>query len=403
MANKLLLITTGGTISQSRDKHGQTSAAGTHSGGDFKKILQPEESGDKYSQLLKDTEIDILPLMEKDSSNVIPADWVTMIDAIVTHYDKYDAFIITHGTNTLAYSSVALSFALGKLGKRVILTGSQVSYGVPGSDAVMNLQNSSRVALDPDIDLAGVMVVFGSHIITGSRAKKTSDSLYDAFTSFNQIASLGRLGSKVDFNPIAVEAHNKRLGTRARYAKDLDIKKKFDLDIISLTEFPGLSAKFFKALVEAGTKGFILRAYGAGDPNVVGPKLAKPEEAKPDGGDKKVAGTTAKKSKDSKPEELESKVIKPEEIKPDFENLREAFEYLREKEIPIVVTTQAPDGKATMDVNEPGIWAHELGAIPARDMSIEAMTVKLAWVLGRKYPYEEISTFMENSVRGEIS
>jgi L-asparaginase len=129
--------------------------------------------------------------------------------------------------------------------------------------------------------------------------------------------------------------------------------------IVSLTDFPGLKSEFFKVLVDGGAKGFIYRASGAGDPNVA--------------------------SVDS-----------------DFDNLRAGFEYLRDKKIPIVITTQAPDGVASMDVNDPGKLAFELGAIPAWDMSMEAMTVKLGWLLGRKFPYEEMRTLMLESCRGEI-
>ena len=75
---------------------------------------------------------------------------------------------------------------------------------------------------------------------------------------------------------------------------------------------------------------------------------------------------------------------------------------MRDRKIPIVVTTQAPNGIATMDINKPGILAEKLGAIPARDMSMESMTVKLAWLLGKRVAYEDIKQRMMVSLRGEI-
>jgi L-asparaginase len=111
--------------------------------------------------------------------------------------------------------------------------------------------------------------------------------------------------------------------------------------------------------VERGAEGFIYQATGASDPNIAS-------------------------------------------INSGFDNLRAGFEYLRDKKIPIIITTQALDGVASMDVNNPGRIAFELGAIPAWDMSLEAMTVKLGWLLGRKFPYEEIRTLMLECFRGEI-
>lgn len=85
-----------------------------------------------------------------------------------------------------------------------------------------------------------------------------------------------------------------------------------------------------------------------------------------------------------------------------YPSLREAFVYLQEHKIPIVVTTQAPDGVASMSVNEPGILAKELGAIPAWDMSMETMVTKLSWLIACGYSYEDIQELMITSFRGEI-
>jgi L-asparaginase len=349
---KLLLISTGGTISQEKDEHG---------------IAHPVESkgaeafSAKLSEIANTFNIEIVPrgILNKDSSNIIPADWDLMINTIVAEYEDYDAFIITHGTNTLGYTCAALAFALGKLGKPVIVTGSQVSYGYPGSDALMNLENAIRVAACERGVLVGVVAVFGSHIITGVRVKKTTEFEYDAFTTFSSKGSLGRIGRKLRWDKPLLERHNQFMEPLARSKTELDVRPTFETDIVSLTEFPGLKSQVFRALVEGGAKGIVYRAAGAGDPN--------------------VAGSGA-----------------------NFENLRDGFEYLREKEIPIVITTQAAEGVASMDVNDPGKIAFELGAIPAWDMSLEAMTIKLAWLLGKGFPYREMKTLMLHSHRGEI-
>jgi L-asparaginase len=347
----LLLISTGGTISQELEEQ-------TSDHFDPKGALTFTRQLHLISQELQ---INIVPMaiLNKDSSNIVPSDWGLMIQTIVQEYENYDAFLITHGTNTLAYTCAALSFALGNLGKPVILTGSQIPYGFPGSDAVLNLENTIRVAANSG-PLVGVVAVFGSHIISGVRVKKTTEFEYEAFKTYHSGRSLGRIGQTLRWDRAALERHNQFMEPRARSETELDVKPQFEMNrIVSLTEFPGLKADFFSALVERGAKGFIFRATGAGDPNV---GCAEDH----------------------------------------FENLREGFRYLREAEIPIVITTQAPDGIASMDVNEPGKMAFELGAIPAWDMSIEAMTIKLGWLLARNFAYGEMKTLMLKSFRGEI-
>jgi L-asparaginase len=358
--SRLLVITTGGTIAQEHDELG--TGVSTQEG--------EMEKSKKFAELLSrlvekegfGIEVASIAILNKDSSNIVPDDWELMINTIVDNYDAYDVFLITHGTNTLGYTCAALSFALGKLGKKVILTGSQVPFGYAGSDALMNLENAIRVAAYREHELAGVMAVFGSHIITGVRVKKTTEFEYDAFQTFSVKASMGRVGRVLRINNGAVEDHMKWLEPRARNRKELDIKKEFNMKIASLTEFPGMSPKIFEYLVNNGVQGIIMRASGAGDPNV------------------------------SRLEDRDK-----------YMNLRSGFEFLRDKEIPILVTTQASEGVASMDVNEPGMMAYDLGAIPAWDMSLEAMTVKLAWLLGRKFPYSEIRTLMTQSFRGEIA
>jgi len=368
---KIFLITTGGTIAQAHDAQGRTKQRGEKEEGsspfrecvdDIIKRLNNTAAESRETHAIE--KIEISEVFNKDSSNIISEDWVVLIDKIVEKYDNYDAFVITHGTNTLGYTSSALSFALGRLGKPVVLTGSQVSFDYPGSDALMNLENAIRIAAYNKEKLSGVMVVFGSMIISGTRVKKTTEFDYDAFKSFGgKSGPIGRIGNTVRIDKDQLATHMSFWSNPAKLSKELDVKKTFDLHIGSLTEYPGMDSSIFRALVEGESKvkGFILRSTGAGDPNV-----------------------TSEADKDK------------------FRNLRDAFEYLREKEIPIVVTTQAPDGIASMDINTPGVEAYALGAIPARDMSMESMTVKLAWLLGRNIQYGEIRDMMTRPYRGEI-
>jgi L-asparaginase len=366
LRHRLLLITTGGTIAGkvAQDETDKQAAKGPE---DFKNLLAPavnflrEKSGIEI-------EIETKEIANVDSSNILPAHWQELATHIKNRFADFESFVITHGTNTLGYTCAALSFALANSAKPIVLTGSQVQAGLPGSDALLNLENAIRVATwnfarwnKSETKIKGILAVFGSHIITGTRVKKDTEFDYDAFKSFST-GSIGRIGRIIDLNKVNLDKHNSYLKAKivgeAWKGENLICEPNFDLDIASLTEFPGMSTDLIKSLVERnGIKGFIFRAFGAGDPS-----------------DRHLP----------------------------------TFRYLKDRGIPIVVTTQAPNGNANLRVNEPGqhLLAESL-AIPAYDMSIEAQTTKLAWLLFKKskgeITYETLCTRMLEDMRGEIT
>lgn len=360
-AHRILMITTGGTIagqvaSDKQDKQMIKTAEA------FTEMITPTIN---YLNRRLGVEIDVQSdsPCDVDSSDILPKNWKELVDIVSRRYDEFDSFIITHGTNTLGYTAAALSFALANLNKPVILTGSQVPAGLPGTDGLTNLSNAIRVAVwkREGNPIKGVLAVFGSYIISGTRVKKDTEFDYDAFKSFG-VGSIGRIGRIININETSLQKHLSYLSTAeypaARTAADLVCENDFDMSIASLTEFPGMSAKIFQTLVDKeNIRGFILRAFGAGDAS---------------------------------------------------SHLRSAFEYLKKMEIPIVVTTQAPNGNSNFQVNEPGKYLkdHEL-AIPAFDMSIEAQTTKLAWLLAKRtkneLTYRELCKKMRQDIRGEIN
>lgn len=295
-----------------------------------------------------------IELLNLDSSNINPSHWKLMAECIQQAYDDSDAYILVHGTNTMGYTAAALSFALTNIGKPVIITGAQVPLGYLGSDATTNLVNALRMAVWSHHDIRGVMAVFGSKIITGTRVKKGTDFDYDPFSSF-QTGSLGQIGRFMKIDDASMKRHIEYLSKSYPMATDaasLQVLADFDMDsIVSLTEFPGMSADIFENLTQ-NAKGVVLRSFGAGDPN---------------------------------------------------ENLFKGFEALKARQVPIVVTTQAPGGVSNFLVNEGGQYLreHDL-AIPAHDMSIEAMTTKLGWLIAQGLDYETIKAKMVEDLHGEI-
>lgn len=354
MKKRIKFIFTGGTLAGNVSKDKVQAGVKTDPTGILGLLKGPMDA----LKTTWDVEVDasIIDLYNIDSSNVSPIYWEQIITAIQESYDDVDAYIIVHGTNTMGYTAAALSFALGNIGKPVIITGAQVPLGYLGSDANMNLVNAMRMAAWPHHDVKGVFAVFGSKIITGTRVKKGTDFDYDPFSSF-QSGTIGQIGRYLKIDDRALDIHNAYLSKHGRFAgnaKALNVIKGFATEkIVSLTEFPGMSPDVIISQVDNNdAKGFILRSFGAGDPN---------------------------------------------------ENLFPAFEYLKEKKIPIVVTTQAPGGLANFQVNETGRYLRNNDlAIPAYDMSIESMTTKLAWLLAQDLDYKTIKAKMIEDLHGEI-
>lgn len=237
---KILIISTGGTISQTHTEEGiAISNEKAFTGDTFVNIL---------NKLKKELDIDIIDsktILNKDSSNIGPEDWKKIIETIVEEYDNYTSFIITHGTNTMGYTCSAVSFAIENVGKPIIFTGSQVSYGVAGTDAVINLENVLRVIADDNCKLSGVCCVFGSKIITGTRVKKKTEFEYDAFKTFGRVSDIANIGNSIVYNENALEKHLSFLGSKSKSKKELIVKNNFDTNIISLTEFPRIKSRLF--------------------------------------------------------------------------------------------------------------------------------------------------------------
>jgi L-asparaginase len=352
---RILIILTGGTIAGNVARSNVSEHIESNPD-DFLTILH------NSLEILKrnwniEVEPQIIELFNVDSSEMLPKNWTMIVEKIAETYDEFDAFVVLHGTNTMGYTGAALSFAFENINKPVILTGAQVPLGYLGSDATTNLLNSIRVAVWGYHPVKGVMSVFGSMIITGTRIKKGTDFDYDPFKSHN-VGALGQIGRFIRINEPALEKHVSYLSKvkpLAIQSRVLSVKKDFETqNIVSLTEFPGMSPDIFKSLVENNkTEAFILRAFGAGDASL---------------------------------------------------HLIKAFEYLKEKQIPIVVTSQAPNGIASFQVNESGKVLRDRDlAIPAHDMSIESMTTKLAWLIAQKCNYEQIKQKMLENLHGEIN
>jgi len=195
--------------------------------------------------------LDVAHIDNIDSSNIRPEHWDRVAAVVQERYSQYDGFVITHGTDTMAYTSSALSFVLGKLGKPVVLTGSQIPGRRIESDARRNFVNAVRVAT---MDAVGVLVVFDRKIILGARATKVSESRLDAFESINAPAV-----GEIRLDVVLTDAHGIRHDGPLKYAPG------FDKNVAIVTLAPGMPRRILLDLVEGSIGGLVLRGFGTGN------------------------------------------------------------------------------------------------------------------------------------------
>lgn len=168
---RILLVATGGTIASQKTESGLTPQIGSE------EILTyvPEVAGL--------CQVEAVQLFNLDSTNINHLHWVEIARCVRDHYDDYDGFVITHGTDTMSYTVAALSYLIQNSAKPIVFTGSQKSIYEKDSDARNNLINAFRYACDGRA--CGVHLVFDGKIILGTRARKVRTKSYNAFTSID--------------------------------------------------------------------------------------------------------------------------------------------------------------------------------------------------------------------------
>jgi L-asparaginase len=195
--------------------------------------------------------IDLVFIANIDSANMTPTLWEEIATVIHQNYAQYDGFVVTHGTDTMAYTASALSFVLQDLGKPVVFTGAQIPGHHIESDAKRNLVNAVRLAL---MDVAGVLLVFDEQVILGARSSKVSHTKLAAFTSVNQ-PPLMEIGVFFQPPPSAPKRH----------AHEPRLEMGFDPQIAVISLIPGMPISLLDALLDSDPHGIVLIAYGSGN------------------------------------------------------------------------------------------------------------------------------------------
>ncbi|MBQ8172785.1 MAG: asparaginase [Mailhella sp.] len=281
-------------------------------------------------------EVETRELMNLDSSNLQPADWQTMARAVAEAYDSYDGFVITHGTDTMAYTSAALHLMLKNLGKPVVITGAQLPLSMPGSDGLFNLRDAFFTACEGE---PGVFVVFHGSIIDGARAKKMYTENFAAYASVNAPVA--------KFTARGIEWRERR----PIPAEPLELCDQLETRVCILKLVPGTDPKLLDLVVAAGYRGIIIEGFGAG----------------------------------GVPNDARSSFLP---------SIRRALE----QGITIVCASQCIFDGVDLSRYPIGVLAARLGALSGGDKTVETLTVRLMQALSLYTDPGDIRAFMESPV-----
>ena len=306
---KICVIATGGTISSRPSPDG----------------LVPTLTGEDILALVPELgalcEVDCLQVLQLDSSNLLPEHWQSMARAIATQLPNYDGFVVTHGTDTMAYRAAALWYMLENVPKPVVCTGSQLPIGMTGGDAEQNLLTAFHTAL---AGRAGVWLAFGGRIIYGNAARKMCTRQFTAFDTLNRpLAGRYACGRLDWYQP------------EERPAGKFRLRDQLGTRVGALKLVPGLPPKILRLFVDEGLHAVIVEGYGSG---------GIPSQESP-------------------------------------LNFLPTLAYARDNGCLIICTTQCLYDGTDLDSYEMGVRAQRLGVIPGGRLSTEALLPRLMLLL----------------------
>jgi len=312
---KLMLLATGGTIACTPTENG------------LAPTLHAQDLLDILGASLP-CEVEARDVFQMDSSNMQPEEWSILARAIDDALKACDGVVVTHGTDTMAYTAAALSFMLCGVGKPVILTGSQLPLSHPLTDARLNLLRAFTAAM---AGVPGVYVCFHDKVISGVRCVKTHTSSMEAFSSVNARAA-GR------FDVDGVQFERPQVITPLDPDLPYQLRDHIDPRVFLLKLVPGTSPDVLRFVKQAGYRGLVIEAFGLGGLHYI------------------------------------------------RRNLVRAMEELGESGIRVLVVSQCLYEKANLSVYEVGRGLMKDYILNGRDMTTEAAVCKMMWALGQEEP-----------------
>ena len=256
MTHRIYILYTGGTIGMHRSPQGYVPMPGLAELIAQKMPMHLSASMPEY--VLE--ELDLLI----DSTNATPLDWQIIARRIRDNYDKYDGFVILHGTDTLAYTTSALSFMFQDLTKPIIVTGSQIPLSELRNDAQDNL--ITALLLARHYPIAEVCLYFNGRLLRGNRSTKVKATGFDAFDSPNY-PWLGQVGIHIEIKhdvlrPVAAKPH-------------FELPEYGHHRVVPIRLYPGIDSEFLQHLLKLPIDGLIIQAYGVGNAPDRDPLLLK--------------------------------------------------------------------------------------------------------------------------------
>lgn len=324
----ILLITTGGTIAS------VPSADGLQPG-----AMEPQQVQFPGRELY---DITVHPLLQLDSTNIQPEEWALIAACIYEKRERCDGIVITHGTDTMAYTASVLTFMLPDLDRPVVLTGSQLPITHPLSDAPVNLQCAFAMAAS---GVNGIFIAFDRKVYLGCRAVKVRTVGFDAFESVNlppmgEINSNGLVLYRTNLpgqtGPCRLENH---ISSQVALAK--------------LT--PGMDPRLFQMYGELGCRGVVVEAFGSGGINFIRRDMVA------------------------------------------------QLQTLVERGVVVAVCSQCLYETTNLTTYEVGRRALAGGVLPAGDMTTEAAVTKLMWLLGQPLSMSELKAQFLANLHGELT
>lgn len=326
MAKQILFLTTGGTIASVAGENGLAPAAGPD-------IALLAGTG-------LDCDVTAKEIFRLDSSNIQPEEWQLLAAEVDAQHKRYDGIVITHGTDTMAYTAAMLSYMLQGISIPVVITGSQLPLDHPLTDALANLHTAFAMAAS---GRGGVFVAFDRKIMLGTRAVKARTLSFNAFESINlpPVAKADTRGLVFTSSP--------------KPALPYHYQPALSEDVFLLKLIPGTSPSIFSALSKLGYRGLVIEAFGAGGLHVLRRNLA--------------------------------------------DNLHQ----LIQNGVSVVVVSQCLYEPSDFSLYEVGRQALAAGAIEGKDMTSEAAVTKLMWALGNSGSPQEVRELFNTCLAGEVT
>lgn len=325
---RILLIGTGGTIASEMGENG----------------LEPELTSRQLLRYVPDIsgicEIDCVQLFSLDSTNIRPEHWLRIAGSIQECYERYDGFVVSHGTDTMAYTAAGLSYLIQNSRKPIVLTGAQKPIGYDTTDSKQNLRDAFTAAAS---GMSGVLLVFNGKIIMGTRARKTRSKSFEAFSSINYpIVGMVQDGRLIQY--IRPESSGP-----VRFYESLDSK------VALLKLVPGIACGVLEYLLEH-SNAVIIESFGVGGLPVY-------------------------------------------ETGSFYDTIRRGLDAGKT----VVLTTQVENEGSDLSVYHVGSRIKQnLPILEAYDMTTEAVTAKLMWILGRTTRREEVAKLFYTPVACDI-